>query len=288
MKCQQVEFLISAYVDGEVTSSEWQQAKKHIAVCQRCAQTLVDFQLNATMFKHKLQIHAPSQNFWTKLESRIQGLHPPSAITSLKYWGHEFFATFLFRPPAHVRALQVGFAIVLLVILFTNKLQQPVTSQNVVSLSHDYLVSQRKLESAQNREQLMRLALTQEIQSYFDQTGLLLMEIKNSEPEQEKLDLSHIRKTSQNLLEKTVFIKKDLQNTELNDLKSTIENLELILFELANLKAEHEKTEVEMLKATILQHDILIKIEIFDAKSLELQKSKIINEDMKQGHKVNI
>ncbi len=291
MKCHQVEILISAYLDGEITASEWQQTEKHIDACSSCRQILEDFQFSTSLFQQKMQKAFPAKNLWPGLVSRIESTHKSSGLTRFSHWLRRLFETLIISPPAHIRAVQVGFAVVVLVILLTNRLQKPIDSQRLElskkgqETSQAFSVSREETESEQNREQLIRTALAQQIENYFDQTGVLLMEIKNSEPEQEQLDLSSIRNTSQNLLEKTVFIKKDLQKTDLDDLKGTVENLELLLFDLANLKDTLEKSDIEMLKATILRQDILIKIEIFDAKSIELKEIILNNKVKEPGQK---
>lgn len=43
IQCPEVGQIISAYLDGEATQSEWQEAKVHMGHCYYCTQTFVDF-----------------------------------------------------------------------------------------------------------------------------------------------------------------------------------------------------------------------------------------------------
>ncbi|MFQ5605697.1 MAG: zf-HC2 domain-containing protein [bacterium] len=277
MKCEKVEVLISAHLDGEVTPSDWQEAQAHIQSCVRCAETLRRFEHSTRLFQQTLSRFQPAHEAWTKIESRLQ--NQPSSLFA-RWCGtlRHLWEVYIVRPPAYIRTAQITFAVAVIAFMFfiKNPFQtEPTTSNLVKKESTAPTVNSgfpaqpgRSLE----RTQMSQPEWTEEIQNYFEQTAVLLMEIKNSEPEKEAMDLASLRSQSQKLLEKSVLIKNDLQDSELTELSSTVEQLQLVLMELANLKEKNEKLDIEMLKAIILKQDILIKIEIFDLKSFEKNK----------------
>ncbi|MGH7452164.1 MAG: hypothetical protein ACRENG_12515, partial [bacterium] len=130
----------------------------------------------------------------------------------------------------------------------------------------------------QERRQFAQSLLFEEVKNYFEQAGVLLLEVKHLEPELDRERIPQIRRASQNLLEETLLIKKDLEKADLGILSTMVEQLEIVLLDLANLKEKTEKEEVELLKATIVKQDLLIKIEIVDLKKM-LQRDKDIQRD---------
>ena len=125
----------------------------------------------------------------------------------------------------------------------------------------------------QEKRQLAQTLLLDEVKNYFEQAGVLLLEVKHLEPELDRERLPQIRRASQNLLEETLLLKKDLKQADLSILSQVVEQLEIVLLDLANLKEKAEKEELELLQATIVKQDLLIKIEIIDLKKM-LQRDK--------------
>lgn len=292
MKCRQIEQIISAYLDGEVTESEWREAQAHIDGCPHCSQTLQIFQKHTSILKQELVRHEVRPSLWTSVVKRINMQQPLTWHTKFLNWLQHLLEAILLRPPAYLRAAQVGAAIVAVVIFISTKLNQQTTSQ-LSSHTTDIRIeqalpdifSEQNIAAKKNKQQLLQVVLAQQINKYFDKAGVLLLEVKNSELDREPMALTSLRETSQSLLEDTMLIKEDLKNTDLMTLRKTIEQLEMVLLDVANLKEAPKKNEIDLLKATILQQGLLIKIEIFDVNELEFRGKKSLQEPKSQGQK---
>ena len=72
MKCEEVEVLIHALIDGELDAGHAREVEAHIAACPSCAEKLREFQdLRKAMAPSSLRFAAPSS-----LRSRIEGKLP--------------------------------------------------------------------------------------------------------------------------------------------------------------------------------------------------------------------
>ncbi|MFQ5708713.1 MAG: zf-HC2 domain-containing protein [bacterium] len=275
MKCRDVERALSAYLDGEVTLSEWREAQSHIDGCAGCAQLLANFESSTFLLKQGLRQHEPAPEVWTEIQKRIDMAEQPAWNRRFVFAFERFWQSFVLRPSWSVRAVQIGVAVLLLVGLGARRLWQNASqqaTQTAVTAPDTYSVPDFAQE--ENKRKSLQAAFAAQITKYFDKAGVLLLEVKNSDLDHESSEWSSLRRASQDLLEETILIKEDLKDEEVGVLKKTVEQLEMVLFDIANLKETPESDELEFLKATILQKDLLIKIEIFDARDLENLESE--------------
>ncbi|NIV95699.1 hypothetical protein GWN42_23615 [candidate division KSB1 bacterium] len=275
MKCNKVEILISAYLDGEVTASEWRDAEAHIEQCTKCAEILRAFQASTVLYQKELEEQEPSPSVWSKIEERIEPVPRASWIRQLTSWVKQTTDRFVLRPSTPVRLAQVGVALaavaVFVSIQLLHKPDSDVASskqgkQPRTSVSEPLTVPYPDV--AQDKLRLAQATLVSQVKSYFDKAGVLLLEVKNSDPEPDSVGLNSLRASSQNLLEETILIKESLKNADLTVLQKTVEQLEMVLFDIANLNDSPENEEFEWLKAAILQQNLIIKIEIYDAEEI--------------------
>lgn len=275
MKCHEVEIIISAHLDGEVTASEWHEAEAHIKTCAHCTQTLALFR-NSTAFirQHATELE-PSPGVWLGIARQLE-TQPKQA------WRKKILARLLdlldnclIHPSTSIRYIQVAAAAAVIVLAAIFLLQKDFEKPAVTPLTETTTPSQLPsttspvdFDKQQEKRQFAQVLLLDEVKNYFEQTGVLLMEVKHLEPELDRERIPQIRRASQNLLEETLLIKKDLEHADLGILSQVVEQLEIVLLDLANLKEKAEKEEVELLQATIVKQDLLIKIEIIDLKKM--------------------
>ena len=78
MKCEQVQALLNAYLDGEVTPSERALIQAHLSGCTVCQQELDLLSTARSQVRSALQRRAsqavPSQDAWSRLEARLPKL----------------------------------------------------------------------------------------------------------------------------------------------------------------------------------------------------------------------
>ncbi|MFQ5638603.1 MAG: zf-HC2 domain-containing protein [bacterium] len=71
MKCSQIERIISAHLDGEVSPIDWENAKAHIDRCSQCTRTLIIFNKIQHCVKHELFPRKPPPDLWLKAMHRL-------------------------------------------------------------------------------------------------------------------------------------------------------------------------------------------------------------------------
>jgi hypothetical protein len=71
MKCEEIEILLSAYVDGEVTEEEKQIVENHLNVCEICQTTVVEFSRLHMLYQKMERKEAPP-DFRQRVTQRIE------------------------------------------------------------------------------------------------------------------------------------------------------------------------------------------------------------------------
>ena len=278
MKCEEVELILSARLDGEATASQWKIAEAHLATCARCAQTWQSFQSSTSLLKQSLPRPEPSPVLWHRLSARLEKLPSEHWPGRLLNWLSAKWEYLAIRSPRQVRFAQAGLAFAMLALIFASLLQITKPQMAVEhkgglsdSAASAIVATRSKAERPQDASQ--RQLLARQVKGYFEEATLVLLEVKNSEADPTVMDFTGIRQASQKLLEETMLLKADLQRENLTALRATVEQLEIILLDMANLHDHPASEDIEMLRATIRQNDLLIKIEIIDLKALE-QRSR--------------
>jgi len=89
MKCQEVNKLLIAYLDNEVTPSERTLIRAHLAGCERCQEELAALSALQSRVSQFLQVRAaqatPSPQAWSRLQARLAGEARPS-LSWLPAW----------------------------------------------------------------------------------------------------------------------------------------------------------------------------------------------------------
>ncbi len=89
MKCQEVNKLLIAYLDNEVTPSERTLIQVHLAGCDTCQQELATLSALQSRVSQFLQVRAaqaaPSPQAWSRLQARLAGEARPS-LSWLPTW----------------------------------------------------------------------------------------------------------------------------------------------------------------------------------------------------------
>ncbi|MCA9742608.1 MAG: zf-HC2 domain-containing protein [Deferribacteres bacterium] len=275
MKCHDVELLISAKIDGEVTTSEWREAEQHIADCKHCTELLALFEQSNSFVQANSASFEPSRDLWAGIAEQLRTparsqWYQRWAIRAREFW-HDQFA----KHDAGWRYGLIGFAtatVLFVFIIFAWDVRfdagdQPqgfgLEQQDVLQLQ-----AFADLPREQGLALYQRAVVLQDLQRYFSQAGLLLMEIKNSDARSNRQMLENIRTTSKALLDETVVIKKELEKPELALVREVVEQIETALFDVANIQEDAAADDFELIKASILRKDLLIKIEIIDLKKL--------------------
>ncbi len=88
---------LSAYVDGELQTSEIQQLEAHLAECNECRLTLENFQEMKGLLRQELQVSGPevAPFLWPGVRARIEGGRPDGLV---KTWLRQIWEAGWERP----------------------------------------------------------------------------------------------------------------------------------------------------------------------------------------------
>ncbi len=276
MNCTEIKLILSARLEGEATASQWHWAEEHMAACRHCAQIWQCFQSSTGLFKTQLPQLAPAEDLWHKISARLEQTQEPAQAIRFRAGFRDWMESFFPQTPRALDLVRFGFAVLLLALIglpfiFNRAPKETVATNSAVE--RDTTLVAATLPHAPAPPKIEKTAagtgLELQMANYLEQTRVVLLEVKNSGGEDEALDWHGIRQSSQRLLEQTVMLKADLKQEQAAVLQNLVEQLELMLFDLANVADDAQREEVEMLRAAIRQNDLLIKIEIVDLKALD-------------------
>jgi hypothetical protein len=99
----------------------------------------------------------------------------------------------------------------------------------------------------------------------FEKSKILLLGLVNSDPvdnPQDKMNFTVHRQASQDLIREASYLKDNLVTNKQRRLEKLIEELEIILLEIANMEEKEDIPGIEMLKSSIEGQGVLMKLNI--------------------------
>ena len=162
MKCENVESLLLAYLDGEVTPSERTLIQAHLSGCTVCQQELdllftARSQVRTVLQRHAIQA-VPSREAWNRLEARLtESAQPSSRFTA---WfsrkapnagraPNQFFGGVTMKKRSIVSAIAVVAVMVVLVTAIAKNVT-PVSAQRVLDRAYAARSTQDQGEGIQH------------------------------------------------------------------------------------------------------------------------------------------
>ncbi|MCB0306602.1 MAG: hypothetical protein KDI38_22765, partial [Calditrichaeota bacterium] len=94
------------------------------------------------------------------------------------------------------------------------------------------------------------------------------------------IDLTRFRQASQNLIAEAGYLKPALQQTRQQRLGKLVNDLELLLIQIANLEAENDLSAIEVIKSGMDERGILLKINLEEMRQAAPRK---VDEDVERG-----
>ncbi|MFQ5753465.1 MAG: hypothetical protein ACE5HI_15860, partial [bacterium] len=112
---------------------------------------------------------------------------------------------------------------------------------------------------------------------YVEKSKILFLGIVNADTEEvEKQDWRTEKRIAQHLIKEASFLKDNLSEKRNARIRQLIEELELILLEFANLEAQHDIENIELIKNGIDRQGILLKINLYDLSEQQINPEKIL------------
>jgi Putative zinc-finger len=112
---------------------------------------------------------------------------------------------------------------------------------------------------------IQRVSMDPETKRFLDRSQVLLIGVVNLEPDADgnyAADLSAQRKVSRDLIQEASVIKTKLKGPHKRRLNELVSDLELILLQIANMEAENDQPEIEMVKSGVDRKGVLFKINL--------------------------
>ncbi|MFH1946387.1 MAG: zf-HC2 domain-containing protein [Acidobacteriota bacterium] len=100
---------------------------------------------------------------------------------------------------------------------------------------------------------------------YIDRSNIILLALQNDDPEGDAyaLSLPEQKRVSQELIHEASALKVGLGNSRQKNLRELVEELEIILLQIANLDLEQNQGAVDILRDGVASQGILMKINLF-------------------------
>lgn len=249
--CQHFETLLTEKLFGELEAQSEQQLNTHLAECAACRATLAELQ----HVLHALGKPAPPQmpehfwsGYWDRLRDRMATEMQPrdSWLASLRA-RFNFNWTFAYRFAAAAALVLLG--------IFIGRYFQPQAQQPLATQTIPQYASQEAT------------TISQRAANVLDRSKILLLGIINEDLSAVSAeDVMRQRKVSRELLTEVRSLQTVLPNSPDRRLLQLVQQLELVLMQIAALEAEHDLTNVELVREGIDREGLLLKINIEELK----------------------
>lgn len=244
--CQKYETLLIDKLFGELDALREEKLEAHLASCPTCRATLAEFrEVRQSLGKPQRPDLPPHYwaGYWDRLSKRMEYEPPPSP----SLWERLLSFTAVRWSPA----IQIASAAVVLVLgIFIGRTffqEAPQVASTSAALPETAEVQQVDARS----EQLL------------ERSKILLIGILNEDLSAASVqDLKHQQQTSRTLLTEARDLRATLRKSPDRRMVQLLDQLEVVLLQIANLAAEHDQASVELVRDGIDREGLLLKINL--------------------------
>jgi len=262
MGCKKYQNMIRDVLYREAGEKEQQEFENHIDSCQKCKKEYEEMKYAVRLVEKRIRPEREEfywNNFWNKLEPEIKN--------KKIFWERIFEGFISFQKPV----TQAGAALVLVFLgLMMGKFiykNQPVNNQkNIV----------------QQQPQIINTSFQQRTDRYLERSKILLLGLANFDPADgiENINLKHQKEISQELVKEAADLKKEFNKHSQKPLQKLINDLEVILLQIANIESEHDIEGIDMVKKGVDIKGIFLKININEMRNINSSpNSKFLKSD---------
>ncbi len=260
MICKDVQKKLSEYLEKRLPGPRQTKFEKHLKECANCSAELEALKRIVSEASSFERVTAPD-SLWTRIESELDVTDEPfpqrisNKITELS----ERVAGLVRFPVPLIQA--AGVFAILLIGIFLGRNFFP-TSENENLRPTDVEQAELKLVS-------------QRTEHYLDKSAMLFLGIVNAEsPQEGNSNWDTEKRVARNLIKEAAFLKGGLSRAKNERVKQLVEELELILLEIANLEEKQDVENIELIKSGIDRKGLLLKIHLQDLNPKQDLKSK--------------
>lgn len=250
--CKKYETAVTAKIFGDLNAAAEDELNMHLSGCAACRNFLAEMEdvlgkLGAPQ-RPEMSEHF-WESYWFRLTQRMENaerLAPASSWVRVREWLREKWAA---QPLAIPLARTAGVLALLI---------------GGVIIGHYWWPQNNHAEQpiAQTAPQLIPVAQTR-AEQWLERSKILLIGVVNEELSAEaKPDFSHQRLVSRHLLTEARTLNRELDPVVDRQMLQLMNQLELILLQIANLEGEHDLSAVELVRDGIARDGLLLKINI--------------------------
>ncbi|MBI5214398.1 MAG: zf-HC2 domain-containing protein [Ignavibacteriae bacterium] len=291
-QCEHYQELFVEALYDELPKEQLSELKSHLNSCAPCSAAYRKLESTLQVMSQRTRTEPDEaywKNYWNTLDASIQKesevKQEKRNILPLRFawqpaWSYGIAATLL---------LAVG--LYLGKYIFSNQetvnsqpttvnLEQNTTVDTVISNQQFHppqagkeIKNQNSIPETGNRKpetnQLTRLAA----QSYLDRSKVMLLGLINSEDDA-SLSFSRQQKISRSLLHEAADLKPRLIEPDQQRIKQLIDELEVILLQLANIEEQSDLPAIELVKKGVDEKAILLKINMEEMRAMKSKQSQ--------------
>ena len=250
--CKKYESALTAKIFGDLSVAAERELNAHLRGCDQCRSFLTE--MTGVLGK----LGAPPrpvmtehfwESYWHRLTQRLEKEAPAASASRLGRWREWLRAQWIAQP---VMMPFARTASVLALLVFCIMIGHYWWPQNSNTSGPITSVNPPVLAVAQTRAD-----------QWLERSKILLIGVVNEEVSIEaKPDFSHQRLVSRNLLTEARTLNRELDPVADRQFLQLMNQLELILLQIANLEAEHDLSSVELVRDGIARDGLLLKINI--------------------------
>ncbi len=265
--CKSREHQIVDALFGDLDAAGLDDLKAHLNTCSGCTHAFQRMQHTLTITSQVPEPEMPEsywESYFDKLQARMQPaektVRASRELTGLLEW---FERWFVLRPAV----LQWSAAIALVLVgIFIGRQWRP--NENSQPLASSLV---------QQADPLLTPArLNQKTQTYLDRSKVLLLGLVNfdiNEDDPAFLNLEHQQRVAGELVVEAASLKEELTENREQHLSKLVEELELILLQIANLEMQEDVPSIELIQRGVDQGALLLKINLEKMKLSDQESS---------------
>jgi hypothetical protein len=250
MNCKNVQDRLSDYLDNNLSGSEKTDFEAHLKECRTCAAEVTAFRSIIAEASSLDRVAAPD-SLWNKIAVELDSKKPIYArIKAGLFTLKNRFENSLPIPVPVLRI--VGIAVVLLAGVFIGRYFLPSVGEQNIS-QHD-VIPETGIQLVQSRAD-----------DYVEKSKIIFLGLVNADTsEAEEMDWQAEKTMARNLINEASYIKENLSPGQDEQIRLLVDELELILLQIANLEQQHDLESIELIKSGIDRKGLLLKINVHD------------------------
>jgi len=252
--CKKYEDLLATKMFDDLRAADEQKLQIHLVTCVNCKNFLAEMEATLGKLGSPQRPEMPEhfwEGYWHRLAQRLEKDEraAPETESVLVRAGDWLREKWVAQPLIIPLARTAGILALLVLGVIIGHYWRPNSGEE----------KQQITRSASPQMQVVQTRAEQ----WLERSKILLIGVVNEDLSVEgKLDFSHQRQVSRNLLTEARALNRELEPAANRQLLQLMNQLELILLQIANLETEHDLSSVELVRDGIARDGLLLKINI--------------------------